>query len=356
MPIFSINNDLKKRLSRIASERLNSKLIAVEPLGGWNNLVLKLNCNGGKPFLVKKYYSNKDDNRDRIGVEFNSLKFLWSHGIRNIPEPIFADFKNKIGIYSFIDGERLKLSEIDKEKILQTILLLAKIKDLSHTVIAGDLPVASEACFSIKDYIDNLLMRYNRLEKVALNNEDDRLLNFLKEQFLPLLENALEHLKSELKRYSMSYEEKLEFSEWTLSPSDVGFHNILKDRDDKIFLIDFEYFGWDDPVKMVCDILHQPDLPIPDEYRTFYLKNILKQLGANQRFIRRLKIIYPLLGLKWSLIILNDFLPGVIMKRRFAKRVKKDHLSHQLEKAEKKLEKVMEEGQSFPKLLTKVAL
>ncbi len=47
--------------------------------------------------------------------------------------------------------------------------------------------------------------------------------------------------------------------EWrSLVPSDFGFHNSLRRNDGSLAFVDFEYFGWDDPVKMTADILLHP--------------------------------------------------------------------------------------------------
>ena len=47
-----------------------------------------------------------------------------------------------------------------------------------------------------------------------------------------------------------------------LSPSDFGFHNaILKESGDLVFL-DFEYFGRDDPVKLMADFIWHPGMKL----------------------------------------------------------------------------------------------
>ena len=48
-----------------------------------------------------------------------------------------------------------------------------------------------------------------------------------------------------------------------LSPSDFGLHNALRTKDGQLRFIDFEYFGWDDPVKLVSDTAIQPGSSLP---------------------------------------------------------------------------------------------
>ena len=45
-----------------------------------------------------------------------------------------------------------------------------------------------------------------------------------------------------------------------LSPSDFGFHNTIKSK--KLYFIDFEYFGLDDPVKLVIDFILHPGMKL----------------------------------------------------------------------------------------------
>ena len=48
-----------------------------------------------------------------------------------------------------------------------------------------------------------------------------------------------------------------------LSPSDFGLHNAMRDEDGRLRFIDFEYFGWDDPVKLVSDTALHPGSELP---------------------------------------------------------------------------------------------
>ena len=58
-------------------------------------------------------------------------------------------------------------------------------------------------------------------------------------------------------------ERPLDQQDRCLSPSDFGFHNALA-QGETVRFIDFEYAGWDDPAKTVCDFFHHPGVPVPD--------------------------------------------------------------------------------------------
>ena len=61
----------------------------------------------------------------------------------------------------------------------------------------------------------------------------------------------------------ISPEEELGPADRVLSPSDFGFHNALLDRQGNVRFFDFEYAGWDDPAKLVCDFFCQVEVPVP---------------------------------------------------------------------------------------------
>ena len=104
----------------------------------------------------------------------------------------------------------------------------------------------------------------------------------------------------------------------TLSPSDFGFHNALETQSGEIFFLDFEYFGWDDPAKTVCDFLLHPGMALSPSLKLQFATSLVRGLPWSQGLRERVAAYYPLFGLKWCLILLNEFLPNQILRRRFA--------------------------------------
>jgi hypothetical protein len=61
--------------------------------------------------------------------------------------------------------------------------------------------------------------------------------------------------------------------------------------------------------------------------------------------------IYPLFGLKWCMIILNEFLPGALLRRHFAATAATDRSAlqrQQLDKARQMLNRIRAEYECFP--------
>ena len=107
--------------------------------------------------------------------------------------------------------------------------------------------------------------------------------------------------------------------EWqSLVPSDFGFHNSLRRGDGSLAFVDFEYFGWDDPVKLTADILLHPGRPLAPEQRRRFRQGAVRLYGEDRTFERRLAAYLPLFGLRWVLILLNEFIPERWQRRVLA--------------------------------------
>ena len=100
--------------------------------------------------------------------------------------------------------------------------------------------------------------------------------------------------------------------------SDFGFHNaILKESGDLVFL-DFEYFGRDDPVKLMADFIWHPGMKLSHSQKIDWVKGAFRIFDDNLGLSKRFSSALPLYGLKWSLIVLNEFLEDGWHKRSYA--------------------------------------
>ena len=137
----------------------------------------------------------------------------------------------------------------------------------------------------------------------------------------------------------------------TLSPSDFGFHNVLREADGKVVFLDFEYFGWDDPVKLVSDFLWHPAMNIAEDLKVRFVQRMNVVFGNDPCFQARLKAVFPLFGLKWCLILLNEFIPTESERRDFSRspiRNKTTVRLEQLAKARSLSRKIRQMYKDFP--------
>lgn len=339
-------------IQSISSNLLGCPVLALDRVyGGRNSQVFKLTCADSSQYTLKLYSQDGLDDRDRLGAEYSGLRFLWDNGVRCIPRPVIADKQIGCGVYEFIDGAKILPDQVTETEIDEAVRFLAQLNDLKHRDGSTFLPVASEACFSPEAIAANINLRLRRLQKIGCTGPQyDELKLFLADEFEPLLDEVMGWCKANLDETGTPFACELPAKDRTLSPSDFGFHNALS-RAGEIVFLDFEYFGWDDPAKTVSDFLLHPAMPLPENLRRRFVDNFLSEFHDDGQLAGRLMALYPLFGLKWCLILLNEFIPEGLHRREFARGEDMDQADlyyQQLAKARGMLSRVAKEYQDFP--------
>ena len=332
---------------------LGRSVTSIERIGGGrNSQVYRLICGNSDQYAAKFYFRHSSDNRDRLEAEFSGLLFLWENGVRCIPRPIVADRERGCAVYEYIDGKKISSHEVTNPDIEYAVQFLARLKELKNTEGSGYLPPASEGCFSVQAIIENIELRLNRLSAFPNGGAQYNTLHeFLTNDFVPSFDEITRWCKSSLNQAHMSFVSELPYEERTLSPSDFGFHNALRRSDGQIVFLDFEYFGWDDPAKMISDFLLHPAMELREDLRRRFVSSILNHFDDHRYLDKRVEIVYPLFALKWCLIFLNEFVPVGLLRRGFASEGKLDKSevqAKQLSKARQMLHRIRRDYEHFP--------
>ncbi|WP_415718799.1 phosphotransferase [Maridesulfovibrio sp.] len=323
------DSDPKGLVCRLLNE-VPAKTIPIR--AGRNSRVFRVDCVSGKTLLAKFYLQATADGRSRLTQEWSALKFMTENGITNIPRPIAFDQSLQGAIYSFVHGERVTQS--CEQGIREILSFLNRLKEISTHENAVKISPASEACFSPSQLVENIEIRLAKLQ--ALPAEDElyqQLHSFLDNNFAIRFAQLTDHAKQIFP--GELWTEPLAQQHRTLSPSDFGFHNTLKTELGFTF-VDFEYFGWDDPVKATADFLLHPAMDLSERQIQIFFHGMTEIFASDKNFIPRFKIYLPLLCLKWCMIILNEFIASHMDRREFAagEISKRDDLRvRQLEKA-----------------------
>ncbi len=321
----SIRQDVEKQLSNTSDVALLNDLSALlrSPVktfrrigGGGNSQVYGLDLPDGKRVAVKHYFR-----RDRLAAEQTALQFLWSHNIQDIPEPLAISETAGLLAIRFIEGTPLtaeSVTESDVDQLADFLLRLEKLKTVPEAVA---LPNASEACFSLAAIETNLSRRFDKLLAVeATDTLATEMREFLKKEVLPWRESCSEKARTQLQREGKTPETEIPREERTLSPSDFGFHNTLRQNDGRLIFLDFEHFGWCDPAKAISDFLFHPHpcMTIKEGLKKRWAVRLLKGNPNPSRLKGRLNQVAPFYGLKWCAILLNEFIPSNLERRAFA--------------------------------------
>lgn len=283
--------------------------------GGGNNQLFRVEFAEGAPRALKLYLGEGADRR--LAAEFKGLQFLHRQGVRAIPAPLAADWLAGAALYDWIEGSPvIAPSDVDVLTLADLLLSMQQGRDDEG---AKDLPLASAACLSATDLYDQF---HNRLARLRLATPDEiELRGFLDQALLPCFQRAWQEASNGFASMEMDVGQRLTQTQLALSPSDFGFHNALRKADGSLVFVDFEYFGWDDPVKAVSDICWHAGMELDDRHVALFLERVTPFFAAADKcFSVRLKLLYPLLGLIWCLIMLNEFLPDRWQRRAAAGR------------------------------------
>lgn len=307
--------------------------------GGRNNRVYELTTHEGS-WLLKEYFRHPSDPRDRLGQECSFIDYAWKAGVRRLPFLYSYNAEKNLSLLEFIQGKKIKAGQIDTEHIQQAVSFFHEINTEKMTESALRLSSASEACFSLSSHLSATQTRVERLKQMERILDIDREgVDFVESELIPSWDEILYQIES--KTTVSDRNNPLKRTEQCLSPSDFGYHNALQEKSGLIRFIDFEYAGWDDPAKLICDFSNQPDMILDDRLSHLFTEAIINQSDSPERLFSRVKIVLPVYQLKWSCIILNDFLPFGRQRRSFTDQTfdEEERKSHQLVKSRKMLER-----------------
>jgi hypothetical protein len=293
---------------RLAGTALRS----VEPARhSGNNRLFRATTADGHSYALKYYPRQATDPRDRLATEFRVLEFMRRHDISQVPRAIAKDDAAGFALYEWIEGGPVRPSQA---AIDAAVALIRTLHELTASADAAAIPPASEACLSAQSIVDQVRNRLAALRAQAPRHTE--LGEFLGREFEPIMEHAVAQAREIYRRSGIGFDLPLDPKLRCLSPSDFGFHNALGQPDGRIVFLDFEYFGWDDPVKLASDFVLHPGMDLTAELKGRFLTAVSGIFRTDQAFATRLRASLRLYALRWTMILLNEYLP-----ERWARRV-----------------------------------
>jgi hypothetical protein len=279
------------KVSHVATGGRNSRMWCVQSVEG--------------AFALKQYPPRGDDPRDRLATEVGALRLMERYRMDTVPRVLGVDRERGYVLLSWIDG--YDVTAVSDADIDAAVAFLCAIHGLRSAPWAAEQPLAAESCLCGRETERQIEARLARLREGAAAEHE--LIDFIEYYFVPRLSEASSRARAQMAAASLDFSAELP-QEWrSLVPSDFGFHNCLRRSDGSLAFVDFEYFGWDDPVKLTADILLHPGRPLPPPQRKRFREAATRLYGGDPAFERRLSAYLPLFGLRWVLIMLNEFIP-----------------------------------------------
>ena len=308
--------DCKRLAQTFCPEHIDS---VTRLLGHGNSRTYRVVTNSGKSYFLKSYPDLLGDPRPRLRNEVNACDLL--RDLRLTPRSVAHDEELNLALFEWIDG--VAPSVITTKHICQALSFVEKLKEISEDV-QNNYPEASEACLSGAQLISQVQERIQKLESI----DNLELQQFLQTLIKPLWEETRKWFDD--KWPGISFGIKLIESKQMLSPSDFGFHNSLQRGDGSLWFVDLEYFGRDDPVKLITDFLWHPGMNLQVAQKTQWLRGVFAIFGQDLELRQRFRAGWPVYALRWALIMLNEFHQEGWKKRVHAKQ----ELQHEREKVQ----------------------
>jgi hypothetical protein len=284
--------------------------------GGGNNRIYRAELSSG-PVAVKAYHPVTDGSHlQRLERETRSLRWLRASGVSQVPGVRGISAEHAFAIYDWVEGEKLPTPLPQAERAVT----MGAVNHFLDSLHGARLPpeggtwLAQEACLSTHELlrqIDARVARRRELSEPALGN-------FVALNFAPALARARQRAIEIQADCDLPWDRALPDAAQDFSASDFGYHNALRMPQGALHFVDFEYAGWDDAVKLTSDFLWHPAMELSPEERSIFLEAALGRYCHVPGFASRLAAQHPLYGLRWSLILLNEFLPERWEKRLFA--------------------------------------
>ncbi len=268
--------------------------------GGRNSRVYRVETEAA--YYALKLYPADETGRDRIGVETTVLRWMELHDFTMVPRLIAADHYRGAALLSWEAGDPVGAPAA--ADIAQACSFLRRLHEGRRSPALPPGHLAAEACLSGAEIEWQLRTRLAALRTLR----DPALTTFLNHQVEPALTARLEPARAAMKAACGSFDAELPQTERSPVPADFGFHNALRRADGRLTFIDFDYFGWDDPAKLIGDLLLHPATALDAAARATLLAGA-RGIYTKPGFAARLAALLPLLGLRWALILLNEFHP-----------------------------------------------
>ena len=297
-----------ERVRAVAEHLAPNKVRRVIPCqGGGNNRVYLLEA-GAERFALKFYPAGAE----RLLREADALRFMQAVQIDHVPRLVAHDVQASAALLTWIDG--CVPGPTRDGDIADMAALIAELKQSAAAPASAALSLETEACLSGQEIAGQI---ERRIHKLATISNEPELARFINDDLKPTFAKAHAHAEAAA---GPAWTQELPQRHRAPSPSDFGVHNALRVPTGSLRFLDFEYFGWDDPVKLVADCWWHPGMALSEQHGNIWLDLCRPIFEDDPGFTGRLHAFLPLYGLRWTCIVLNEFLPDRWEHRRAAGR------------------------------------
>ena len=282
-----------------AIEDLKSIPAYIKPLkekkihAGGNSSVYEWENEDGS-YIVKKFSGANSNIAERFEREESSLILLEQNGIENVPRLLYSDFDSRIIITNKLPGNKpVKLTlDIFMQYYKISKLLQKKCISVPSKLIVKN---ASDSLLEPMRLVTKIKKEFDAI-KMLIDCESNTSNDFYLEA-TNIINQKEKSLQITKKMRPVLDRHKI------FSFSDLGPRNMLLDNT-KVYFLDFEHAGWDDPIKGIIDLLICPTNEITAEDSKKIVQFVInnnQENGFAENFLSWL----PILSIKWIIIYIK---------------------------------------------------
>jgi Ser/Thr protein kinase RdoA (MazF antagonist) len=252
--------------------------------------------NGGRRAVLKLHEPSAAGRRDAFAHEARLHSFYAEHAGDHVPRLLAQDPICRGLLFEYVPGAPVDGGEASSADVarMADFLLATNRPAVLERARQSDLPAASDCGLSAADHWQCALSRLDAL--LGLKAADEATVtmkDFVRSELRP----ALAASKPDAGPAVLP----------CLSPSDFGFHNVVRREGGSLCFIDFEHAGWDDPAKLVADFILQPEAPLGSSQTRMLVTKLQGAPPFGPDLGRRAMALLPVQKVKWAAIILNVF-------------------------------------------------
>jgi hypothetical protein len=298
MPSSPAADDIAAIARSLCAERVDA---VTELRHGNNSRVFRVDTAAG-PFALKRYPAT--DNRPRLEAEVAALRFCERRGVGRTPRVVAVAPERRFALFTWIDGAPVgTVGDADVEAFAAFQIALDQAIDQRAR---DDIGEASEACLSGGRMLAQIERRFARL--AAVKHDVPEFTALFDDLLVPMLRDVEANARAAGRRHGLDFAQDIAPEARTVIPSDLGAHNALRCPDGRLAFLDFEYFGWDDPVTSIANFVMHPGMSLTVPRQAAYRDRLLGHFCRHGE-AQRLAILTPLYALRWCAIILGELLP-----------------------------------------------
>jgi hypothetical protein len=269
--------------------------------GGNNQIYVAQLVDQPQKILIKKYYN---DSIARLDREFNAFTFFKSVNTglsKQVPEAFWTNRQDNYAVYSFEEGTHKTGNQITKGNLRLIVDFIVELQALKPDKIATHFDRAVKSPTSLDSYVHEAQWRIEAFQAAAAKGGvDERVMTQVSQL---QAEKRLASFLSDFRKLHSKKELSAVFppKEARLNPMDFSLLSILFRQNRPPCFVDFEYFGWDDPLHIVAEFLqHDRSQGLSKDLQTTFLDYYKEATNTSDATLQRLPPTIAILGAIWA--------------------------------------------------------